>query len=93
VEVVELADGASVRLDGFTVKVAQNTHYSFAKGSDLDRRYASLSFRFFPPDWMQFFSERGWEKQDFHHFGEIGRRFHRVPPMPLLARRADAAHQ
>ena len=50
VEVVELRDGATVKLDGFTVTVAENTHYSFAKGSDLDRRFGSVSFRFNLPD-------------------------------------------
>ena len=32
------------------MSVAENTHYSFAKGSDLDRRFGSLSFRFDLPD-------------------------------------------
>ena len=49
VEVVELADGASIKLDGFTAIAAGNTHYSFAKGSDLARRFGSLSFRFDMP--------------------------------------------
>jgi len=50
VEVVELRDGASVKLDGFTVTVAENSHYSFVKGSDMDRRFGSVSFRFNLPD-------------------------------------------
>lgn len=50
VEVIELRDGASLKLEGFTVTAAQNTHYSFPKGGDLDRRYASLSLRFDLPD-------------------------------------------
>jgi ribonuclease BN (tRNA processing enzyme) len=50
VEVVELADGAKVTLQGVTVTAAENTHYSFQKGSDLDRRYASVSFRFDMPE-------------------------------------------
>lgn len=40
VDVMELRDGASLRLDGFTVTVAENTHYSDAvtalsRGADL----------------------------------------------------------
>lgn len=50
VEVIELPDGASVKLEGLAVKVAENTHYSFAKGSDMDRRFGSISFRFDLPD-------------------------------------------
>jgi ribonuclease BN (tRNA processing enzyme) len=46
VEVVEVRDGARIKLQDLSVSVAENTHYSFAKGSDMDRRFASLSFRF-----------------------------------------------
>lgn len=49
VEVVELREGV-IPVAGFSVAVAENTHYSFPKGSDLDRRYASVSFRFNLPD-------------------------------------------
>jgi ribonuclease BN (tRNA processing enzyme) len=50
VDVVEVRGGAKLELDGFTVRVADNTHYSFPKGSDLDRRFGSISFRFDLPD-------------------------------------------
>ena len=46
VEVIEIRDGAHVSLDGFTVTAAENTHYSFPRGSDMDKRFDSLSFRF-----------------------------------------------
>jgi ribonuclease BN (tRNA processing enzyme) len=46
VETIELRDGARVTLDGFTVTAAENTHYSFPRGSDMDKRFDSLSFRF-----------------------------------------------
>lgn len=46
VEVIEVRDRANLKLDGFTVTVAENTHYSFPKGSEMDKRFASLSFRF-----------------------------------------------
>lgn len=49
VQVVELRDGATQKLDDFTVQVAENTHYSFPPGSSLARDYASLSFRFTLP--------------------------------------------
>ena len=50
VKVIEITDGSVVNLDGIKVTAAQNTHYSFPAGSDLDRRYKSLSFRFDMPD-------------------------------------------
>ena len=50
VEVIELRDGASLNLNAFTVTVAENAHYSFAKGSDMDQRFGSVSFRFNLPN-------------------------------------------
>jgi ribonuclease BN (tRNA processing enzyme) len=46
VEAIEIRDGAHLSLDGFTVTAAENSHYSFPRGSDLDQRFDSLSFRF-----------------------------------------------
>lgn len=46
IRVVELGDGAVVKLDGFTVRVASNTHYSFPPGSEEERTFRSLSYRF-----------------------------------------------
>ena len=46
VTVTELTDGQSVAVGGMTVRAAQNTHYSFAPGSDADRRFKSFSYRF-----------------------------------------------
>ncbi|WP_114950952.1 MBL fold metallo-hydrolase [Sphingosinicella terrae] len=46
VEVTELRDGATVALDGMTIRARSNSHYSFAPGSDLAARYQSLSLRF-----------------------------------------------
>lgn len=49
VQVVELVDGSSVQAGPIKVTARQNSHYSFAPGSELDRRYKSLSFRFDAP--------------------------------------------
>lgn len=46
VEVIEMGDKASVNLDDVRVTARQNTHYSFPVGSDMDKRFKSLSFRF-----------------------------------------------
>lgn len=48
--VVELTDGASATVGDVKVTAAKNSHYSFVPGSDLDKRYQSLSFRFDLPD-------------------------------------------
>jgi ribonuclease BN (tRNA processing enzyme) len=50
IQVVELDDGAVVRLEGFTVRVASNSHYSFIAGSEDERYFRSLSYRFDLPD-------------------------------------------
>ena len=50
VEVIEIRDGAHLSFDGFTVTAAENSHYSFPAGSDMDKRFDSLSFRFDLPD-------------------------------------------
>ena len=46
ITVVELDDGAVVKLDAFTVRVATNSHYSFVPGSAQEHTYRSLSYRF-----------------------------------------------
>lgn len=50
INVVELDNGAVVKLDAFTVRVATNSHYSFVPGSLEEQTYRSLSFRFDLPD-------------------------------------------
>ncbi len=46
VEVIELRDRASFDFAGMRISTRKNTHYSFAPGSDLAKRFESLSFRF-----------------------------------------------
>lgn len=48
--VIEMTDGATATVGDVKVRAARNSHYSFVPGSDLDKRYASLSFRFDLPD-------------------------------------------
>lgn len=50
VKVVELVDGSTAEVGPMKVTARQNTHYSFAPGSELDKRYKSLSFRFDTPE-------------------------------------------
>lgn len=50
VEVIELADRQSINTSAMTVKVRQNTHYSFPAGSQMDRDYKSFAYRFDLPD-------------------------------------------
>jgi ribonuclease BN (tRNA processing enzyme) len=45
-EVIELRDGAILDHQGMRVSVRNNSHYSFAPGSDLAQRFESLSYRF-----------------------------------------------
>lgn len=46
VKVTELTDGSTVQMRDVKVRAVQNSHYSFPPGSDLDRRFKSLSYRF-----------------------------------------------
>ncbi|WP_417318719.1 MBL fold metallo-hydrolase [Emcibacter sp.] len=46
----EFTDHGSIQIDGMTVTARQNSHYSFPAGSEMDRRYKSLSYRFDMPD-------------------------------------------
>lgn len=50
VRVVELDNGSTVQLGDIKVTAAGNTHYSFPAGSDEERQFRSLSFRFDMPD-------------------------------------------
>lgn len=45
-QVIELRDKDSLDIAGMTVNVRNNTHYSFALGSELAGRFESLSIRF-----------------------------------------------
>lgn len=60
--------------------------YRFLKRVAQSRQLANSPFRFFPAKWMEFFSERGWVKKDFHFFGEIAQRYRRPPPMPWFSK-------
>lgn len=46
IEVVELADGEAVSLDGFEVTVAENSHFSMPEGDSRAAPSVSLSYRF-----------------------------------------------
>jgi ribonuclease BN (tRNA processing enzyme) len=50
IEIHELSDDAVAKLSSFVVTAAVNTHFSFPSGSDMDKRYKSLSYRFDLPD-------------------------------------------
>lgn len=50
VNVIELTDGSTTDVSpGLKVSTVQNTHYSFAPGTELDRRFKSYSYRFYLP--------------------------------------------
>lgn len=46
VEVIEIRDGADFAVGAMRVRAVSNSHYSFEPGSDLERRFESLSYRF-----------------------------------------------
>ncbi|HEY4344512.1 MAG TPA: MBL fold metallo-hydrolase [Parvibaculum sp.] len=48
--VVEIGDGATFSVGKIKVTAAENSHYSFAPGSEEAKKYVSLSYRFDAPD-------------------------------------------
>ncbi len=60
--------------------------YRYLRRIAQSPQMARSPFRFFPTQWLPFFTARGWEQQEFHYFGEVAKRFRRKPPMPVLAR-------
>ena len=46
VSVVELDDGSQIEVGDMKVTAVSNTHYSFEPGSDKEKKYRSLSYRF-----------------------------------------------
>lgn len=46
VEVIEVVDGQALPVGPMTVQVRQNTHYDYPQGSDMDKRFKSVSYRF-----------------------------------------------
>lgn len=80
----DLLDRPQVAL--WVVEYFSEYAYKFLKRVAQSRQMANSPFRFFPAKWMEFFSDRGWVKKDFHYFGEIALRHGRPPPMPWLAK-------
>ncbi|MBE3637600.1 MBL fold metallo-hydrolase [Mangrovicoccus algicola] len=61
VTVTEIRGGDSFDLGATRVTAAKNSHYSFAHGSEMDRKYESLSFRFDTPDRsITYTGDTGW---------------------------------
>ncbi|WP_332796157.1 MBL fold metallo-hydrolase [Sphingomonas sp. LB3N6] len=50
ITIIELNGGENIKVGDMTVRAVRNSHYSFPAGSDMDRRFASLSYRFDLPD-------------------------------------------
>jgi ribonuclease BN (tRNA processing enzyme) len=50
VRAIEIVGGSKVQIGDVQVTAAQNTHYSFAKDSPMDRRFKSLAFRLDLPE-------------------------------------------
>lgn len=48
--VVEITDGSTFKIGNVSVTAAENSHYSFAPGSENAKKYVSLSYRFDMPD-------------------------------------------
>lgn len=49
-KVIEITDGSKFKIGNVSITAAENSHYSFAPGSENAKKYVSLSYRFDMPD-------------------------------------------
>lgn len=60
--------------------------YRFLKSAQRRRQMQNAPFRFFPPDWLGFFRERGWRVHTLRYLQEEALKLGRKVPMPWWAR-------
>lgn len=59
--------------------------YPYIRAAARRRQMVNAPFRFLPADWLGFFAQHGWQKQDLRFGSEVAIRFKRRPPMPWWA--------
>jgi methyltransferase (TIGR00027 family) len=61
--------------------------YRYIRAASNRRQMVNAPFRFLPTDWLDFFAQHGWVKQDLRFSADIAIRFgRRPPPMPWWVR-------
>jgi methyltransferase (TIGR00027 family) len=61
--------------------------YRYIRAASNRRQMVNAPFRFLPADWLGFFAQHGWVKQDLRFSADITIRFgRRPPPMPWWVR-------
>lgn len=60
--------------------------YPYIRRAARARQMMNAPFRFFPADWLGFFAQHSWQKQDIRYGSDIAIRFKRQWPMPWWAR-------
>ncbi len=60
--------------------------YPYIRRAARSRQLANAPFRFFPDDWLGFFGQHGWVKQDIRYGADVAIRARRRPPWPWWAR-------
>ena len=60
--------------------------YRFIRAASRRRQMVNAPFQFLPVDWLGFFAQHGWVKQDIRFGSDVSIRFRRRPPMPWWAR-------
>lgn len=86
-QVGELADDlrAHPRFAFWVSEYFEPQAYRFIRAASARRQMVNAPFRFLPADWLGFFAQHGWAKQDIRFGSEIAIRFRRRPPMPWWA--------
>ena len=87
-QVGELADGlrAHPRLAFWISEFFDPIAYPYIRAAARRRQLVNAPFRFLPADWLGFFAQHGWVKQDIRFGSDIAIRFKRRPPMPWWAK-------
>lgn len=60
--------------------------YRFIRAASARRQMVNAPFVFMPADWLGFFAQHGWQKQELRFPMQVAIRFKRRPPMPWWAR-------
>jgi methyltransferase (TIGR00027 family) len=67
------------------VEYLSKESYRYLNSSARSRKLRNAPFKFFPPDWLDFFAQNGWRPSEIRYHGEEGYKRNRQMPMPRLA--------
>jgi O-methyltransferase involved in polyketide biosynthesis len=83
-EVAKLADDlrGQAAIDYWIAEYFNAEVYRHLKANLRTQKMQNAPFRFYPPDWLEFFEKLGWTKKDIRYSGEVAVMKGRSMPMP-----------